>query len=84
MSVPTAAWLGFFSIVVYVLIADINAQDYLSLYLTFLNQKLRKFLYSLKWNPRYPWARLWIKHVASRNSRENARLLVKELGLDQD
>lgn len=81
MSLATSVWFGLIGILLYVYLVDPNVQEYLSLFLVRLSQLWRRSLYSLRWNPRFPWARAGIWYVATRNGKENARELAKELGM---
>lgn len=83
MSLVTSAWLSLFGILFYIYIVDPNVQDYFNLLLRYFRIKNINFWYSMKWNSKYPWARWWIRRVASRNAYKNARILAKELGIKE-
>lgn len=83
MSAATATWLAFFGILFYVFSIDANVQEYLSLLWVRFNQIRTLSFYSLLWDPRYPWVRWRIRRIATRNSNVNAKLLAKELGIEE-
>lgn len=84
MNPSTVLWLCIAGVVFYACSVDPNVAVYLNLWAVRAVQKCKMAGYSLVLNPAYPWVRLRIWAIATRNANTNARILRKELGLEEE
>lgn len=78
MNLPLAIWFSFVSILAYIVFVDPNVSVYIELLVKQGIQYFRRAKFFLTENPDLPWVRWRI----DRNSYEMAKLLRKELNME--